>query len=143
MGFKYRLKVFLDEQTARRVIMTPEVVRKIRNTGTHVEYSSGILLVESRENHDIDEELLKALAKAIGRAVEASAEIEVNGRVKEIFKGRLDPFNPLGMSSLSEDPKEEKEEEEEEYDEIEDEEIFFDDEDFEEEIFYYNEEEED
>ncbi len=140
MGFKYRLKIFLDEQTARRAIMTPEVVRKIRNTGTHVEYSSGVLVVESRENHDIDEELLKALAKAIGRMVEASAEIEVNGRVKEIFRGKLDPFNPLGMSSISEESHEEEETEESE-EELE-EDIFFDEEDFEEEIFYYNEEEE-
>ena len=139
MGFKYRLKIFLDEQTARRAIMTPEVVRKIRNTGTHVEYSSGVLVVESKENHDIDEELLKALAKAIGKMVEASAEIEVNGRVKEIFRGKLDPFNPLGMSSISEESQEEVEEPEEE---LEEEDIFFDEEDFEEEIFYYNEEEE-
>ncbi len=140
MGFKYRLKIFLDEQTARRAIMTPEVVRKIRSTGTHVEYSSGVLVVESKENHDIDEELLKSLAKAIGKMVEASAEIEVNGRVKEIFRGKLDPFNPLGMSSISEESQEEAEEPEEE---LEEEDIFFDDEDFEEEIFYYNEEEED
>jgi hypothetical protein len=140
MEFKYRLKIFLDEQTARRAIMTPEVVRKLRNTGTHVEYSSGVLTVESKENHDIDEDLLKALSKAIGKSVEASAELEVNGRIKEIFRGKLDPFKPLGVASYdqTEEDTEEKEEEEEELED--DMELFVDEEELEEELFYYDEE---
>ncbi len=140
MGFKYRLKIFVDEQTARRTIITPEVVRKIRNTGTHVEYSSGVLTVESKENHDIDEELLKSLAKAIGKPVDAVAEIEVNGRVKEVFRGKLDPFKPLGVASSSEEEIGEEEFEEEPVEE--EEELFVDEEELEEELFYYDEDEE-
>ncbi len=82
MGFKYTLKIFVDEQTARRAVITPEVVRKMRSTGTKMEYSSGVLNVMTKENHDIDEDLLRALSRAIGKPVEAVAEIEVNGRVK-------------------------------------------------------------
>ncbi len=136
MGFKYTLRIFVDEQTARRAIITPEVVRKMRNTGTRMEYSSGVLNVESKENHDIDEELLKALARAIGKPVEAVAELEVNGRVKEIFRGKLDPFRPLGVSSAEEVEEEEEEEMEE------DEELFLDEEELEEEIFYYDDDNE-
>ncbi len=139
MGFKYTLKIFVDEQTARRAIITPEVVRKMRNTGTRMEYSSGILNVTTKENHDIDEELLKALSRAIGKPVEAVAELEVNGRVKEIFRGKLDPFKPLGVSSMNDSDEEELEENEE--DVMDEEEIFLDEEELEEEIFYYDEEE--
>ncbi len=131
MGFKYTLKIFVDEQTARRAVITPEVVRKMRSTGTKMEYSSGILNVITKENHDIDEDLLRALSKAIGKPVEAVAEIEVNGRVKEIFRGKLDPFKPLGVSSTEDVEKEEEEET------TEDDDIFVDEEDLEEEIFYY------
>ena len=131
MGFKYTLKIFVDEQTARRAVITPEVVRKMRSTGTKMEYSSGILNVITKENHDIDEDLLRALSKAIGKPVEAVAEIEVNGRVKEIFRGKLDPFKPLGVSSTEDVEKEEEEEI------TEDDDIFVDEEDLEEEIFYY------
>jgi hypothetical protein len=146
MGFKYRLKIFLDEQTARRAIMTPEVVRRLRSTGTHVEYSSGVLTVESKENHDVDEDLLRALSKAIGKPVDASAELEVNGRIKEIFRGKLDPFKPLGVASegrLDEEVEDEEVSEENE-EELEDEmDLFVDEEELEDELFYYDNEDED
>ncbi len=145
MRFKYRLKIFVDEPTARRASIIPEVVKKLRSTGTRLEYSSGVMILESKENHDIDEDLVKAVVKAIGRIVEAVAEIELEGRVKEVFRGKLDPNKPLGIVSdtQEEKPKEEEEEEEEAEDEEEyyEEDLFLDEEELEEEV-YYNEDEE-
>ena len=140
MRFRYFLKIFVDEQTARRASITPEVVRKLRNTGARLEYSSGVILLESKENNDIDEDLVKALLRAIGRPVEAVAEIELNGRIKEIFRGKLDPEKPLGIIN-DEDKEAEDSEEEDEIDE-EDEDLFIDEDELEEEM-YYDEDEED
>ncbi len=134
MKFKYRLKIFVDESTARKASITPEVVRKLRSTGTKLTYSSGVMCLESKENHDIDEDLLKSIVKAIGRSVPAKAEIEINGRVKEIFSGKLDPFKPLGITS-SEEEEERIEEEEEKVEE--EEELFLDEEDMDEEDLYF------
>ncbi len=148
MRFKYRLKIFVDEPTARRASIIPEVVRKLRNTGTRLAYSSGVMVLESKENHDIDEDLVKAIVKAIGKVVEAIAEIELEGRVKEVFKGKLDPTKPLGIVSERDEETEEREEveEEEEREEDEDyyeedEELFIDEEELEKEMFYDEEEE--
>jgi len=139
--FRYFLKIHIDEQTARRASITPEVVRKLRSTGTRLEYSAGVISLESRENHDIDEELVKALLRAIGRPVEAVAEIELNGRIKEVFRGKLDPNKPLGIIS-DEDKKEDESEDEEEIDEEEDEDLFIDEDELMEEMYYDEDEEE-
>ncbi len=134
MKFKYRLKIFVDELTARRASMTPEVVKKLRNTGTKLIYTSGVMTLESKENHDIDEDLVKSIVKAIGKPVEALAEIEVNGRSKEVFKGVLNPLKPLGITQFEEEQEEEEEvSEEEEYDE----DLFPDEEDMDEEDIYF------
>ncbi len=141
MRFRYFLKIFVDEQTARRASITPEVVRKLRNTGTRLEYSSGVISLESKENHDIDEELVKALLRAIGRPVEAVAEIELNGRIKEVFRGKLDPDKPLGI--MNDEYKEEEEKDDEKIDEEdENEDLFIDEEELMEEIYYDEDEEE-
>jgi len=142
--FRYFLKLFVDEQTARRASITPEVVRKLRNTGTRLEYSSGVILLKSKENHDIDEELVKTLLNAIGKPIEAVAEIELNGRVKEVFRGKLDPNKPLGIISdedkkqyengVEEDEKEETSEDEED--------LFIDEDELIDEMYYDEDEDE-
>ncbi len=132
--FKYRLRILVDESTARRASMTPEVVKKLRSTGTKLVYASGVMTLESRENHDIDEDLVKSIVKAIGKPVEATAEIEVNGRAKEVFKGVLNPLKPLGITQIGEREEEEREEEEEDYEE---EDLFLDEEDMDEEDIYF------
>ena len=136
--FKYRLKIFIDESTARRASMAPEVVKKLRSTGTKLFYSSGIMTLESKENHDIDEELVKSIVKAIGKPVEAVAEIEVNGRSKEVFRGVMNPLKPLGIiQSGTENEEEETEEFEESEEEDVEEELFLDEEDMDEEELYF------
>ncbi len=139
MKFKYSLKIFVDESTARRASITPEVVKKLRSTGTHLRYSSGVMILESKENHDIDEDLLQAIVKAIGRPVDAVAEIELNGRVKEVFRGKLDPTKPFGVITNSEEDI--KDEEEEVIEDEEEEEDLFGEDDIDELEELYEEEE--
>jgi len=145
MAFRYLLKMSVDKETARKVIMDAKIAKRASMTKSEVSYEEGYLVVKPQEDHDIDDELIKLILQAIGKPVEARAFLITNGKEKEVFRGYLDPKKPLGMSTSSEQKSKVEEETVEEEEEVE-EELFdlFDEEEFfeEEEDLFTDEEEE-
>ena len=143
MAFRYLLKMSIDKETARRVIMDAKIAKRAGITKSEVAYEEGYLVVRPQVDHDIDDELIKLILQAIGKPVEAKALLITNGKEKEVFRGYLDPKKPLGMSTTSEqkgkvEEETAEEEEEEIFDLFDDEEFFEEDED----LFTDEEEEE-
>jgi len=144
MAFRYLLKMFVDKETARKVIMDAKVAKRASITKSEVSYEESYLVVKPQEDHDIDDELIKLILQAIGRPIEARALLITNGKEKEVFRGYLDPKKPLGISTTPEQKRKEEEKimkEEEEMEEGDLFDIFNEEEFFEEEDLFTDEEE--
>ena len=143
MAFRYLLKMFVDKETARKVIMDAKVAKRASITKNEVSYEESYLVVKPQEDHDIDDELIKLILQAIGRPIEARALLITNGKEKEVFRGYLDPKKPLGISTTPEQKRKEEEKIMKEEEEMEGDlfDIFNEEEFFEEEDLFTDEEE--
>lgn len=143
MAFRYLLKMFVDKETARKVIMDAKVAKRASITKSEVSYEESYLVVKPQEDHDIDDELIKLILQAIGKPIEARALLITNGKEKEVFRGYLDPKKPLGISTTPEQKKKEEEKTMKEEEEMEGElfDIFNEEEFFEEGDLFTDEEE--